>query len=376
MWKDLYTFVDNIIRTKTFPESINDTTICIIPKIDHPETIKQFKPISLCNVSYKIVSKLLVNRIKHFLKDLISQNQNSFLHGRGCDVNYIASEILHSMKSRKGKFGWFALKIGLEKAYDRMDWNFIRFCLSRKGFDRYSCDLILSCITSPSTSVLVNGKASTPFQTSRGIRQGDPISPYIFIICMEYLAVLISEYLDQGNWKPFYLKRNGTPISHLMFADDLILFGDTSNKTLKGMIEFLDQFWDCVGQKMNNSKSKLYFSKHTPQLQHDIFSNNLNFESSPDLGVYLGFPLTYKRPSQSQLGHICRNIRAKLSSWKAKCLSKAGRLVLIKSTLTAIDSYPMQVLQLPKKTLHEIDNTCAQFLWGSDTENKKTLLIA
>lgn len=100
--------------------------------------------------------------------------------------------------------------------------------MARKGFDRNSCDLILNCIASPSTSVLVNGKETHTFQTSRGIRKGEPISPYIFIICMEYLANLIYESADLGKWKTFCLKRKRTPISHLMFVDDLLLFGDTS----------------------------------------------------------------------------------------------------------------------------------------------------
>ncbi|XP_056690403.1 uncharacterized protein [Spinacia oleracea] len=363
--------------TKTFPQSINDTTICIIPKTALPETIKQFRPISLCNASYKIVSKILVNRIRPLLKDIISPNQNSFLPGRGCEVNYIAaSEILHSMKTKKGKSGWFALKIDLEKAYDRLEWNFIRFCLARKGFDRNSTDLILNCIASPATSIIVNGKPSPSFKTTRGIRQGDPISPYVFIICMEYLADMISEAASKENWKPFYLKRNGIPITHLMFADDLRLFGDTSAKTLSGMKEVLRNFWDCSGQKMNNSKSKIYFSKHTPQNQKDLFCNTLEVQPSPDLGTYLGFPLTDKRPTKNQTLDICRKIKNKLASWKAKCLSKAGRLVLIKSTLTTIANYSMQILYLPKKTLQTIDQACANFLWDSEPQKKKTHLVA
>ncbi|XP_056685700.1 uncharacterized protein [Spinacia oleracea] len=356
---------------------VNETVICIIPKTEHPETIKQFRPISLCNANYKIVSKVLVNRIRPHLRNMISPNQNSFLLGRGCDVNYIAAtEVLHSMKNRKGKKGWFALKIDLEKAYDRLDWNFIRFCLARKGFDKSSCDLIMECIASPQTSVLVNGKSSNSFKTSRGIRQGDPISPYIFIICMEYLTDLIYEASDQGEWKPFFLKRGGIPITHLMFADDLILFGDTSRETLHSMQRVLDQFWECSGQNMNNSKSKLYFSQHTPGDQKDLFTLALQVEQSPDLGTYLGFPLTDKRPTQTQLAHICRNIKGKLNFWKTKSLSKAGRLVLIRSSLSAIASYSMQVLSLPKKTLHEIDQTCARFLWGNESENRKVHLVA
>ncbi|XP_056685392.1 uncharacterized protein [Spinacia oleracea] len=377
LWQDTYNFVDSILQNRFFPNSVNDTTISIIPKSEHPETIKQFRPISLCNVNYKIVSKVLVNRIRPHLGDLISPNQNSFLPGRGCEINYIdASEILHSMKTRKGKFGWFVFKIDLEKAYDRLEWNFIRFCLARKGFSKNSCDLIMNCIASPSTSIIVNGQPSPSFKTSRGIRQGDPLSPYIFILCMEYLADLITESATKGDWKPFCVRRNGIPITHLMFADDLILFGDTSNKTLQSIRNVLGNFWEVSGQKMNNAKSKMYFSKHTPQEQKDLFCSALEVQPSPDLGTYLGFPLTDKRPTKNQTEYVCRNIKSKLASWKAKCLSKAGRLVLIKASLTAIANYSMQVLYLPKKTLKTIDQICAKFLWDYEPQTQKTHLVA
>lgn len=128
-----------------------------------------------------------------------------------------------------------------------------------------------------------------------------------------------------------------------MFVDDLLLFENTSTKTLQSMREVLGKFWDCSCQKMNNAKCRIYFSKHTPQSQNDLFCSSLEVQPSPGLGIYLGFPLTDKRPTQSQTADICRKMKSKLASWKAKCLSKAGRLVLIKSSLTAVANYSMQV---------------------------------
>lgn len=225
---------------------------------------------------------------------------------------------------------------------------FIRFCLNRHGFDKDSTDLIMHCVSSTTSRIRVNGVLTDKFHASRGLRQGDPISPYLFIICMEYLSTLIGEAQSNGLWKPFLLKKNGTPISHLLFADDLLLFGETSHETLHGMSNTLDAFWDCSGQKMNPEKSKLYFSKFTPVSDKEMFTSFLKVPESPDLGIYLGFPLTDKRPTAAQVSHIAKKIRSKLANWKAKCLSKAGRLTLIKSTLTSVAAYSMQSLALPK----------------------------
>lgn len=108
------------------PESLCEALICLIPKQHSPETIKQFRPISLCNSIYKLVTKILVNRLKPLIPSWISPNQNSFIKGRGADINLVvASEVLHSMNKKKGKWGWFALKIDLEKAYDRVEWGFV-----------------------------------------------------------------------------------------------------------------------------------------------------------------------------------------------------------------------------------------------------------
>lgn len=157
-----------------------------------------------------------------------------------------------------------------------------------------------------------------------------------------------------------------------MFVDDLLLFGDTSISTLHIMKEVLGNFWECSGQKMNNAKSKIYFSKYTLQNQKDMFCESLQVQPSPDIGTYLGFPLTDKKPTKNQTSNICRKIKSKLASWKAKYLSKAGRLVLIKSSLSAIASYSMQVLYLPQKTLQNIDQICANFMWDSDPQKKRT----
>lgn len=148
--------------------------------------------------------------MRPILLKIVSPNQNSFIAGRGTDVNFmIASEILHSMSKKKGKKGLFAMKIDLEKAYDRLEWELIRKSLITLGFDEKTTNLCMECISTTSTSILINGHLSSEFKPSRGIRQGDPLSPYIFILCIEMLSRLIHESCENKDWKAFKVRGGG-----------------------------------------------------------------------------------------------------------------------------------------------------------------------
>ena len=369
--RDCINLVQNVFTSKKIPNGLNKTLVALIPKSDNPERISQFRPISLVNSSFKIISKILVKRMRPVLSKIISPNQNSFIAGRGTDVNFIiASEILHSMGKKKGKKGTFAMKIDLEKAYDRLEWDFIRASLLNLGFDEDTSKLCMECITTTSTSILINGHPSKEFLPSRGIRQGDPLSPYIFIICMEMLSRIIHKSCEENKWKPFRLRGGSTSISHLMFADDLILFGEATPQTLLAVRESLSLFFKLSGQKMNNGKSKIFFSPNTPQSLVDEFEQDLDVLAAKDLGIYLGFPLSNKRPAKKHFQNIVGKLENKLSLWKANSLSKAGRALLISSTLQSIPRYFMQGLHFPKSITKKMDSISANFLWGNKDKKK------
>lgn len=148
---------------------INHTHIALIPKVDNPEVVSNFRPISLCNVTYKIITKIMVNWIKPLLTYCISINQVAFAPGRSIQDNIlIAHETFSSFKGRKGRNGAMAIKLDLEKAYDFISWDFIKVVLIRFGFNTHWIGLIMECITSTSFSVLVNGKAHGFFCPSKG----------------------------------------------------------------------------------------------------------------------------------------------------------------------------------------------------------------
>ena len=374
---DYYELIKKIFKDCTIPSSLNTTLISLIPKIENPLRVQNFRPISLVNTTYKIVTKILVQRIRTHLHDIISPNQNSFIPGRGSEVNVIiATEILHSMKKKKGKKGLFALKLDLEKAYDRLEWYFIEYCLTMYNFSNNTIKLIMSCVSSSSASIQVNGHRTNPFRPTRGIRQGDPLSPYLFILCLEYLSRKIHEACFHKDWKPFKLRGGETEISHLLFADDIILFGEANQNTLTTMKIVLENFFSISGQKANDSKSMVYFSPNTPIEMKDEFEQELNIMSTHDLGIYLGFPLCHRKPSKGKLSFIIDKMTSKLASWKAKSLTKAGRLILINSTLHAIPRYFMHVINFPKYIIKKLDAICGNFFWSGGGGKSKIPWIA
>ena len=368
--------VTNIFSSGKMPRYLNKTLISLIPKCIGPETLNQYRPISLCNTVYKVVTRIIVNRIRPLLSNLISPYQAAFVPGRkGVDNVIIAQELIHSLLKKKGKLGQFVLKIDLEKAYDRLEWSFIREVLLFFKFPTSLVSLILECVSSTSYTILFNGGQMEEFWPSRGIRQGDPLSPYLFILCMEYLSLKIFEACNDKSWKPIKASRNGPPFSHLFFADDLLLCAEASTTCCQSITRVLDNFCSLSGQKINLSKSKVYFSPNvSPDLRHHL-CNILGVSSTPDLGKYLGFPLKLNGRNSRDYNFIVEKVQNKLTSWKAKLLSPAGRIVLVQSVTSSIPAYYMQSTALPSSTCSELDRLNRNFLWGSSSDKRKMHMV-
>ena len=215
--------VKDVLMGHDFPDGLNNAFLVLIPKSEVPSRPNQFRSIGLCNIVYKLVTKVIVNRLKPILPQLISPTQCSFVPRRQITDNVIiVQEMLHSMRAKQGKRGYMMVKIDFEKAYDRLRWKFIRESLMKLRLPQIMVEVVMQCIESARLSILWNGEPMEAFRPTRGIRQGDPLSPYIYVICMERLSHLIEREVSLGAWKPIRASRNGPAISHLAFADDLI----------------------------------------------------------------------------------------------------------------------------------------------------------
>ena len=181
------------LNSSTLPHPINHTFITLIPKTDNPKYVHKFHPISLCNILYKIFSKLLANWLKKVLPHIITEHQSTFTKNRLISDNIlVAFETLHCMQRyNPGTFRCMALKLDMSKAYDRVEWSLLEELIWKMGFHERWINLTMVCVKTVTYSILVNGKPRGLIHPSRGNRQGDPLSPFIFLLCTEGLNGLI-----------------------------------------------------------------------------------------------------------------------------------------------------------------------------------------
>ncbi|GAU21788.1 hypothetical protein TSUD_329120, partial [Trifolium subterraneum] len=231
----------NILNHNGQPHDINKTFLVLIPKCKNPSSPKDFRPISLCNVVMKIVTKVIANRLKETLSDVVDLEQSAFVQGRLITDNaLIAMECFHWLKKkRKGKKGVMALKLDMSKAYDRVEWSFVHRTLISMGYPIKMADLILRCISSVSYQILINGQPSKSFSPERGLRQGDPLSPYLFILCADVLSGLIHKAANSKEIHGIKVARTAPQLSHLFFADDSLLFSRASSHEASKILNIL-----------------------------------------------------------------------------------------------------------------------------------------
>ncbi|KAL4313838.1 hypothetical protein AHAS_Ahas15G0025100 [Arachis hypogaea] len=370
-------FIKRIWENPEEIREINQTLITLIPKIDQPEFISQFRPIALCNVVYKCISKLLVERIKPTLHDRISPNQSSFVPGRVIHDNVIiAKEMIHDMKRMKGKKKFMAIKIDFAKAYDCLRWSFVDECIAEFGIGGVARRLIKECINSVTYKILWNGGKTDIITPTRGLRQGDPLSPYLFVIAMDKLSHFIEDLVDKGDWKPMRAGREGPFISHLLFADDLILFSQASVDQIEGILRALNRFGQVSGLKINAEKTAIVFSKNVEERLRNQISNISGFQEQSNLGKYLGAMISDNRKKKDNFKTTLDRVKNKLGGWKMNCLSMAGRITLAKAVISPILNYDMMHTQVPKGICKEVERIQRSFIWGDGRESRKVHAIS
>ncbi|KAF7840012.1 reverse transcriptase [Senna tora] len=373
--KHIISSIQEIFASKVIPPSWNETIICLIPKILNPYEMKNFRPISPCNSLYNIISKILVNKIKPTLPNLICENQSAFIRGRRATDNVIlANEVVHSYSRKKSKkFGWMMISLDLEKAYDKLNWSFISSILTNMNFSPETTSLIHACMSLVSHQILINGTLSNSFKPTRGIRQGDPLSPFIFICCMQYLSSLIDAQVRNKSW--FAPKIRNTPISHLLFADDVLFFARVDPSSISAIKFAVNNFLYCSGLSINNSKSSIWFSNNTPPNMRNTASRDLNFSIVDKPGKYLGSVLGFKGKHNDFIPLLTK-VQNRIDNWSNRFLSLAGKTTLINSVISPIITFHTNTAILPSKTCKIIDKNIRDFFWSSASNKKKIHTIA
>ena len=308
------------------------------------------------------------------LPDYIHPSQQAFIEGRRISNNVItAQEIAHSLSLTSWKSHDFMLKIDLAKAFDRIEWHFIVSALARKGLHNHFIKLVYACISAPTFSVIINGQSYAKFNSTRGIRQGCPLSPYLFVLAVNELSLKLQDALQANHVTGILLGPNCPPIHSLMFADDLIICGKADTLEAQTISNILDQFCYESGQVPNWKKSGILFSKNVPLQDQENIRRTFPAPNIDSSFVHLGHPLIL--PSKDRLAaytFIYDKFKSKLSCYKANRLSHAARLTLIKSVFASIPVYYMSNILFSKKFLANLTAIIRNFWWTGVQEDRTT----
>lgn len=207
------------------PKGVNTTILALIPKKLEAKEMKDYRPISCCNVIYKVISKIIANRLKHVLPNFIAGNQSAFVKDRLLIENLLLATELVKDYHKDTISGRCAIKIDISKAFDSVQWSFLKNVLLALDFPPEFVHWVMLCVTTASFSVQVNGELAGYFQSSRGLRQGCSLSPYLFVISMDVLSKMLDQ-ATEAKQIGYHPRCKSIGLSHLSFADDLMILSD------------------------------------------------------------------------------------------------------------------------------------------------------
>ncbi|XP_024196088.1 uncharacterized protein LOC112199282 [Rosa chinensis] len=370
---DVVAAVQSFLHSGQLLASINYTHVCLIPKVKNPTYMSELRPIALCNVIHKICSKMLANRLKSILSQIISPFQSAFVPGRLItDNTLIANEVSHFIhNNRLSNDGVMSLKLDMSKAYDRMEWVFLETVLIRLGFDESWIHVIMQCVKTVRYSFLINGQPRGYLTPTRGLRQGDPLSPYLFLLGTEVFSALLEHKVSQGQLQGVQICAEAPTIHHLLFTDDSLLFGKASLEESSQIQDVLVDYELASGQKVNFSKSNIVFSKKVCSSLQQQIADSLGVAIVDKHEKYLGLPTYLGRNKTETFAYLQESLNKKLEGWQGKLLSSAGKDLLIRVVAQALPSYTMSCFLLPKNCCDSLHQKCAKFWWGSKGENRK-----
>jgi hypothetical protein len=319
-------------------KEVNSTIITLVPKKRNPSSMGDYRPISCCNVIYKCITKVLANRLLPGLDEVLSSNQGAFTPGRSIGENILLAQALVSEYHRDKGPPRCTLKVDLVKAYNSVSWEFILHCLGCFGAPSNFIGWIKTCISSPSFSIALNGTLAGFFQGKKGLRQGDQISTYLFDLAMEVLSRLLEEAACNNLDFQFHPKCAELKLTHLCFADNLLIFSAAKLNSLRVIHDVLAQFEGLSGLKSNPTKSSVFVSGLPVSTKQEL----LDFLQVPEGSFpvrYLGVPLITSRLSAADCESLVSKISARIDSWLVRHLSFAGQLQLITSVLFSLQVF-------------------------------------
>ncbi|KAJ9536655.1 hypothetical protein OSB04_un000128 [Centaurea solstitialis] len=362
--EDVTIAVHNFFYSGRLLKEVNHTLLCLIPKCPNASRVGDFRPISCCSVIYKCISKIISDRIKPYLNKLVSKSQSAFIPGRRISDNILLAHELVSGYHKSSGPPRCAFKIDIRKAYDTVDWIYVISLLTGFGFHPVLIAWIKEMLNTSSFSLAINGESVGFFKGARGLRQGDPISPYLFTLVMEGFNMALKHCIQQANTSFGYHEGcQALGISHLCFADDLFVFTRGDVASVQVLKHALELFRGWSGMVPSLEKSEIFFS-NVPDDTKSAILGLLPFNAGTFPIRYLGVPLSPSRLRVIDYHGLVEKVTKRIHNWKVKALSFAGRKLLISSVLQSMQLYWMSVFLLPSGVIHELESLFRKFLWA------------
>nr|XP_010327351.2 uncharacterized protein LOC104649583 [Solanum lycopersicum] len=328
---DLMAVVNAFFNGNMLPRYMTNACLVLIPKVNHPNKLKDYRPVSLSNFTNKIISKILSTRLASILPNIVSDNQSGFVKGRSISENImLAQKIIHGIKlPKEGRNA--VIKFYMVKAYDRV-WI---------------------------------------FHSTRGLKQGDPLSPALFIIGAEVLSRNLNLIYTNQLYRGFNMEKKAPQINHLSFADDIIIFTSTDRRSLHLIMKVIEDYERGSDQKVNKDKSFfMVTSKTSQEIIEDIkLVTGFNRKNRPI--NYLGCPIYIGGQRIIYFSEVVDKVIKRIARWQSKILNFGGKTTLVKHVLQAIPIHTLASMSPLKTTQNYIKKVMADFLWGVDKDCKK-----
>lgn len=359
---DVFKAVQEFFLGVPQPSIMARALITLIPKVSSPQTFGDFRPICLTNFLSKVCTRIIATRLGTILPCLISPEQTGFLPGHDISSQVLlAQEMIHMLDKGGSQL---CLKLDMMKAFDRVSWEYLELLLRKFGFSDFFIRLIINHLSATRVSVLINGQPSSSFRLFRGVKQGDPLSPLLFILSSEGFSRGMKSLSAAGQLQSFRLGRIPFSITHLAYADDLLVFLRGTQRNLTHFRTFLTQYEMASGQKVNYHKSNFKPSARVTVSQRRCFQDILGMRLSSLPFRYLGSYLHKGINRAVYCTSLLQHIDVRLQGWHTRHLSHAGRLVLLRSVIAALPLHVLAAGGLPKSVIRIINRKMASFFWG------------
>jgi len=371
---DFCAAIQDFFHSGKLLKQVSHSIIALVPKSENVSSPSDFRPISCCNVIYKVMAMILAGRLAQALQEIVSPMQNAFLGGRFMSDNINIVQELLRQYSRKRSSPRCLLKVDFKKAFDSVQWAFLSSLLRQLGFPANFVLLIMQCVSSASYSIAVNGDIHGFFSGRSGVRQGDPLSPYLFICCMENFSRMLALASQQEGFR-FHPKCSVQGITHLAFADDVLLLSRGDSPSILCLLHQLTLFGRISGLDINPQKSFIFFLGVRSDNKQSILTLS-GFREGHFPFTYLGVPLSPHRLLASQFSPLLQDLQSSVQGWIGRYLSYAGRLELLWSVLFGKVQFWLNIFLIPAIVLKSIISICRNFLWTGDACRSSSALIA